>query len=203
MPRPPPRAPPPRGGGAAAGGPPRPHSRRTLLLATTFLTTTALKNSFLADVTGFSSPSDPEIPPNVPQYTATLVGGQPATAAEKNKTSSRLDLIKDYQPFDTLIGQAIQSRFVEQPSAAPPPTQAALDLAYGCPTTLLPKHVVVNAPTGCSSTALAGGITNSTGTDVLQYESSCFSFNKPTMTIRDAVSQVVVTQAWTKNTLWT
>lgn len=38
----------------------------------------------------------------------------------------------DMQPFDTLMGNTIASSFLAGPTITPPPTQEALDLAYGC-----------------------------------------------------------------------
>jgi len=57
---------------------------------------------------------------------------------------------EDHQPLDTAIGYHFLSGFMAQPTATPPPTQAVLDLAFGCPLLLSwPLEVAVTAPDPC------------------------------------------------------
>ena len=63
---------------------------------------------------------------------------------------------RDYQPMDTFIGNKIKSQFVQAPALTPPPTQTALDLAFGCPVFALKDKVAVQAPSGCSLTQRTG-----------------------------------------------
>jgi len=62
-----------------------------------------------------------------------------------------LEPYKDNQPFDTAIGNFFVSRLVEKPTVTPPPSQASIELAYGCPTLLnWPIEVAVGAPDPCA-----------------------------------------------------
>jgi hypothetical protein len=56
----------------------------------------------------------------------------------------------DMQPFDTRLGNTIASSFLSPPTETPPPTQEALNLAYGCPVIEgYPQTLQIKAPTGC------------------------------------------------------
>ena len=44
-----------------------------------------------------------------------------------------LDPLRDYQPLETALGEAVFRQFREVPTATPPPDQAALDLFAACP----------------------------------------------------------------------
>jgi len=110
---------------------------------------------------------------NVPNYVPQIPGAIVQIPTLTPPKQPKLDPILDMQPFDTLIGDAIQQRFVEAPSISQPPTQSAIDLAYGCATTLLPSTTYVNAPNGCSKYAREGMIRNGTGHGMYSWKESC------------------------------
>lgn len=61
-----------------------------------------------------------------------------------------LDPRGDRQPFDTQIGSVIAYEFAEVPTLKPLPSQAALNLAFGCPVLLgWPVAVEIEAPGHC------------------------------------------------------
>lgn len=85
-----------------------------------------------------------------------------------------LDPYTDFQPFDTAVGNWIASSFLAPPTVSPPPSQAALDLANGCPAMLnFPNTVNVVSPKQCSSGPREAAWTNTTKGPVLTYQESC------------------------------
>jgi len=81
-----------------------------------------------------------------PEAMASLTTPQPPTLPPA------LDAYRDHQPMDTAMGSFLMNQFVEPMTVTPPPSQSALDLAYGCPALLeFPVSVTVNAPSGCGS----------------------------------------------------
>lgn len=91
-----------------------------------------------------------------------------------------LEPYKDMQPMDTKIGNYFVSRMVASPTMTPPPSQAAIDLAYGCPVLLnWPVEVAVGAPDPCS-TKVGGDISanwTADGSPILSYTESCAVFD--------------------------
>lgn len=102
--------------------------------------------------------------------------GNVTTPTELPPPPPTLNPDHDMQPFDTRIGNFIASSFLAPPTVTPPPTQAALDLAFGCPEILgYPNTVQLGAPTDCNAwkNSRAGNFTASTGAMVLSWEEIC------------------------------
>lgn len=96
------------------------------------------------------------------------------TTAQPPTLPPALDSYRDHQPFDTAMGSFLMNQFVEPMTVTPPPSQSALDLAYGCPALLeFPDSVTVQAPTGCDS-ARFGAWQNTVGdVDVMKWNEIC------------------------------
>jgi len=109
------------------------------------------------------------VPPYVPKIGIANV----TTATAFPPPPPTLNPITDYQPMDTAVGNYIAAQFVAPPTLTPPPSQAAISLAYGCPVLLTwPGTVEVHAPTGC------GGIrenmwTDPSGTNQMNWTETC------------------------------
>lgn len=82
---------------------------------------------------------------------------------------------KDYQPIDTAIGLEFVRRFTEEPTVTPPPTQEALNLAFGCPQLLSwPSIVEVDGVASCDKASQ--GLWTSSGTSpvpIIRWNMSC------------------------------
>ncbi|CAD7941277.1 unnamed protein product [Amoebophrya sp. A25] len=129
-----------------------------------------------------------------------------AVTNTNDPTPQTIDTARDMQPLDTWIGSAITKKFIEEPVKSDItvlPTQESLDLAYGCPSVVLPKTVVVNAPTGCTSTRRTAGIATPTGTELQTWTEQCYQLNAPNLIITDKKTGGTVTQAWTRPTGYT
>lgn len=88
-------------------------------------------------------------PPAVP-YVPKIGVGNVTTPTELPPPPPTLNPVADMQPLDTAVGNWIASSFLAPPTETPPPTQEALNLAYGCPVLLeYPMTMQLNAPTGC------------------------------------------------------
>lgn len=90
-----------------------------------------------------------------------------------------LEAWEDGQPVDTAIGNAIVGHFALAPTSTPPPTQAAIDLAFGCPVLLgWPSNLEIEAPDTCRSTW--NGSWRATGVEgeLLHWTKSCEIFNR-------------------------
>lgn len=72
----------------------------------------------------------------------------------------------DRQPIDTWVGSTLVYEFAEQPTTVPLPSQAQLDLAFGCPVLInWPTAVEITAPGHCLATGTTTTTVFSVGTD--------------------------------------
>jgi len=110
------------------------------------------------------------------EYIPKIGVGNVTTPTELPPPPPTLNPMTDMQPFDTALGNAIASSFLSPPTATPPPTQEALNLAYGCPVLVgYPEKVVLSAPTGCGSTR-AGNWTHPQGQQIIKWTETCDIF---------------------------
>eukprot|EP00747_Dinoflagellata_sp_TGD_P191588 gnl/TRDRNA2_/TRDRNA2_55179_c0_seq2.p1 gnl/TRDRNA2_/TRDRNA2_55179_c0~~gnl/TRDRNA2_/TRDRNA2_55179_c0_seq2.p1 ORF type:complete len:457 (-),score=59.12 gnl/TRDRNA2_/TRDRNA2_55179_c0_seq2:168-1538(-) len=79
-----------------------------------------------------------------------------------------------YQPLDTNLGERIVSGFEFAPTLTPPPEQAAMNLAFGCPVLLgWPLEVTIETPTPCTDVQTAGKWNVSDAGEILGWEETC------------------------------
>lgn len=112
------------------------------------------------------------LPPPI-EYIPKIGVGNVTTPTELPPPPPTLNPMTDQQPLDTAIGNAIASSFLAPPTETPPPTQEALNLAYGCPVLLgYPSTLQINAPSGCT-TARDGNWTHPQGQQVIKWDETC------------------------------
>jgi len=100
-------------------------------------------------LSAFSSHLHQRVPPPT-VYIPKIGVGNVTTPTELPPPPPTLNPNTDMQPFDTRLGDLIASSFLAPPTETPPPTQEALNLAYGCPVLLgYPQSLQINAPSGC------------------------------------------------------
>lgn len=131
-----------------------------------------------ASLTAFSSHLHQQAPPPV-QYIPKIGVGNVTTPTELPPPPPTLNPDTDMQPFDTRLGNWMAASFLAPPTVTPPPTQEALDLAYGCPVLLgFPTTVQVEVPNQCPNQYLSTSARNGTwkhpqGLKLMLYEEIC------------------------------
>lgn len=132
----------------------------------------------------------------VPDYTGTTA---------HSLTRSKVDAMADFQPIDTVVGDFLNRQFVHNigsGSAAssaselikPPMSQTALNTAFTCPQILLPGTIILEAPTGCSSTGRTGNAMDATGKPILKWSEICMQLFSPDMSLTDVRTGKSVSQ---------
>jgi len=115
----------------------------------------------------------------VPTYIPKIGIANVTTATALPPPPPTLNPAKDYQPFDTAMGDWFMKQFVSGPTVTPPPSQAAINLAYGCPLLLLPDRIFVEVPTGCpkedGSAGRAQKWTDVNYNEQISWQESCVS----------------------------
>jgi len=120
----------------------------------------------------FSSSMHARAPPPV-QYVPKIGVGNVTTPTELPPPPPTLNPATDMQPMDTAIGNYIASSFLAGPTQTPPPTQEALNLAYGCPVLLqYPETLQVSVPSGCESSRY-GNWSHPQGEPVMKWQEVC------------------------------
>lgn len=119
--------------------------------------TQATQHRHKASLSAFSTHLHQRAPPPV-VYIPQIGVGNVTEPTELPPPPPTLNPNTDMQPFDTRLGDAIASSFLAPPTDTPPPSQEALNLAYGCPVLLgYPKSMQINAPTGCANESIRMG----------------------------------------------
>lgn len=115
----------------------------------------------------------------VPTYIPKIGIANVTTATALPPPPPTLNPATDYQPFDTAMGDWFMKQFVAGPTVTPPPSQAAINLAYGCPLLLMPDRIFVEAPSGCpnkdGSVGRAQQWTDVNRNQQIQWQESCIS----------------------------